>query len=544
FSFQSFGKKDDIESFIISLEEKNDSFIADTLFQIGRSNYFENNHKNSIKYLKEATKYYLKTNNQVGVISSINIIGHNYLKQEIYDNALKNYLVSLKLSKRIKNNTETARALNCIGRHSSHLKNYDKALNYYLQSLQLINNLDSNIEMKARSLNNIGMTYGYLKNVDKSLEYFNKSLPLRIELGDQQNLSILYNNIGYAYLLKEEYEKALEQFNLTLKISEEIKDTIGSTFVLLNIAEIHIIEKNHAKAIPVLLKGLELSQTLASEKQANMLSSDSYKFLAEAYEEIGNIKNSLLYYKKYNVIKEKLHQKEYENKLKNTELLNSLNLKEQKINELNNENKVKKLQLKSNYNFIISLLSLSIILGFFFIVFYFQKRNLKKANKNLALKNLEIVENENKLKLSAKKASLNEESQNKEAKTSKKYSNSPLSKEQKEILLNKILFQIEEEKIYLRDDLTLIMLSNTINTNKSYISQIINENFNINFSSFINEYRIKEARLLLSQKENWNITIESIANSVGFKSISAFNTAFKKYTGITPSYFLNTVKSK
>ncbi len=87
------------------------------------------------------------------------------------------------------------------------------------------------------------------------------------------------------------------------------------------------------------------------------------------------------------------------------------------------------------------------------------------------------------------------------------------------------------------------MLSNLINTNKSYISQIINEKFEKNFSSFINEYRIKEARKLLSPQKNWGITIESIAKSVGFKSISAFNTTLKKYTGITPSYFMNTVKS-
>ena len=81
-----------------------------------------------------------------------------------------------------------------------------------------------------------------------------------------------------------------------------------------------------------------------------------------------------------------------------------------------------------------------------------------------------------------------------------------------------------------------------MNTNKSYLSQVINEYFRKNFSTFVNEYRVKEASRLLLEKESENYTIEAIANSVGFKSKSAFNSAFKKFTGITPSYFVNSTK--
>ncbi|MBU0488050.1 MAG: helix-turn-helix domain-containing protein, partial [Bacteroidetes bacterium] len=63
-----------------------------------------------------------------------------------------------------------------------------------------------------------------------------------------------------------------------------------------------------------------------------------------------------------------------------------------------------------------------------------------------------------------------------------------------------------------------------------------------NFKNLINEYRIKESRKLLITKPN--LTIEAIAHDVGFRSKSAFNAAFKLYTGVTPSFFIRETSKK
>ena len=63
----------------------------------------------------------------------------------------------------------------------------------------------------------------------------------------------------------------------------------------------------------------------------------------------------------------------------------------------------------------------------------------------------------------------------------------------------------------------------------------------MNFSSYITEYRVKEARRMLTDKSYHNLKIESIAGDAGFNSVSAFNNAFKKFTGLTPSYYLKSV---
>ena len=96
-----------------------------------------------------------------------------------------------------------------------------------------------------------------------------------------------------------------------------------------------------------------------------------------------------------------------------------------------------------------------------------------------------------------------------------------------------------DEKPFLDAKLTLNQLAKKIGSNEKYLSLFLNSKYEMNFASYINSYRIEEAKQLLVQKETANYTIETIANMAGFHSKSTFNTAFKKATGSTPSEFKN-----
>ncbi len=96
---------------------------------------------------------------------------------------------------------------------------------------------------------------------------------------------------------------------------------------------------------------------------------------------------------------------------------------------------------------------------------------------------------------------------------------------------------MESEKPYLDNNISLSVLAQDIGTNNKYLSYLINKEFGLNFSSFINNYRIEEAKKLLADPKNNIYTIESIAEKTGFKSKSAFNSAFKKNTKLTPSKY-------
>lgn len=75
------------------------------------------------------------------------------------------------------------------------------------------------------------------------------------------------------------------------------------------------------------------------------------------------------------------------------------------------------------------------------------------------------------------------------------------------------------------------------------ISKVINEETGENFNGFINRYRIKKACLMLDDLEKYgNFTIENIGVSVGFRSRTAFISAFKKLTGLNPSDYLKAAR--
>ena len=110
------------------------------------------------------------------------------------------------------------------------------------------------------------------------------------------------------------------------------------------------------------------------------------------------------------------------------------------------------------------------------------------------------------------------------------------NKDHKE-LLEKLELELNSKKVFLDEKLTLNTLAKKLKTNRSYLSETINTHYQISFSNLINKHRIKEASELLIDKNYQHYSIEGIAKTVGYRNISSFNSAFKKETGITPSYF-------
>jgi len=76
----------------------------------------------------------------------------------------------------------------------------------------------------------------------------------------------------------------------------------------------------------------------------------------------------------------------------------------------------------------------------------------------------------------------------------------------------------------------------------NHLSQVINQQSGKNFFKFINEYRVEEAKRLLTDQSTQKYTILAIAYDCGFNSKSSFNTIFKQYTGKTPSDFIENSK--
>ena len=123
---------------------------------------------------------------------------------------------------------------------------------------------------------------------------------------------------------------------------------------------------------------------------------------------------------------------------------------------------------------------------------------------------------------------------------SSKYSHSNLNASQKEALIFRIQEILDNAEIICQQDFNLGQLTKLVDSNTTYVSQVINEKYGMTFSTVLANFRIKEAcRRIDDERDRYsNITIEGIATGVGFKSRTAFINAFKREVGLTPSEYL------
>ncbi|HQL83379.1 MAG TPA: helix-turn-helix domain-containing protein, partial [Spirochaetota bacterium] len=89
-----------------------------------------------------------------------------------------------------------------------------------------------------------------------------------------------------------------------------------------------------------------------------------------------------------------------------------------------------------------------------------------------------------------------------------------------------------DECLYRDYDLSLNTLAERLDLTPHQLSRFLNEKLGMNFSNYINSFRIAEARKLI--REDPARSVISICFHVGFNSKSAFNNAFRKHTGTNP----------
>ncbi len=122
-------------------------------------------------------------------------------------------------------------------------------------------------------------------------------------------------------------------------------------------------------------------------------------------------------------------------------------------------------------------------------------------------------------------------------KNNKKYIKSSLTIEMAEKNRAALESIMNNEKLYLENNLSLSKLARHMGIPLHHLSQIINETIGLSFYDYINSQRIDEAKRMFTDPRNSHINISAIGFDAGFNSISAFNTAFKKFTGQTPSEY-------
>lgn len=105
----------------------------------------------------------------------------------------------------------------------------------------------------------------------------------------------------------------------------------------------------------------------------------------------------------------------------------------------------------------------------------------------------------------------------------------------KNLLIKKALLLIQQNYA---SDIGLEWLADQLWVNASYLSRIFSQEVGQPFTTYLNKYRIEQAKHLIATT---NLKLYEIAEQSGFSSAIVFSGNFKKVTGMSPSEYRNTL---
>jgi AraC-like DNA-binding protein len=121
-----------------------------------------------------------------------------------------------------------------------------------------------------------------------------------------------------------------------------------------------------------------------------------------------------------------------------------------------------------------------------------------------------------------------------------KYRKSTLSEDRKDAIMAGIREQMDAG-YYKNNMASLAGLAGNIHETTHHVSQVINEKSGESFYELLARLRVEEAKRLLTEDTGHRITVEDLAERVGYNSKSSLNRTFKNLTGLTPTEFRNSI---
>ena len=101
---------------------------------------------------------------------------------------------------------------------------------------------------------------------------------------------------------------------------------------------------------------------------------------------------------------------------------------------------------------------------------------------------------------------------------------------------HELLELMNNENPYLNPKLTLTELAESLKISPNHLSQIINQNEQVNFHDFVNKYRVEEFIQKVQNNKSYSLLAHALDS--GFNSKSTFNSVFKKLKSVTPSQYI------
>lgn len=469
-----------------------------------------------------------------------------------------------------------ARALNNIGYiYATFHFDYPKALKYFQESQRISESIGYDKNTAFINLNMGGvyldcnLMYGKRLFSDEAWEYLQKAIVGGIATESYEVALVAFLNMGQLHFedpqknkvrdailrlkaaniphkepiysfarryadglekyINEDYENAKIHFEESMKLIPpgSMHSSRLEVIALWAIAESQIAMHKYEEAIHT----VEILLTKARKIGFSDGETKAYRTLSSLYDKTGNPERSADFLFQYMHKKDSILSERDMIRLSKMPIVNEL---EQIKFQLEKERLRKRVLILAG-----SVSILIIVLLVLYLVSLI--RNRRKMNayvKDLYRKNIELIQAEKREHLISDSYCAAKPDADNNRPTKAKYSNSDLDEKEKLRIAQSIREAMSDTDVITASDFTMEKLAAKIGCQYKHVSQVVNEVFGKNFRALLNEYRIKEACVRLSDTESYgHLTIEAIAETLGFNSRSNFIMTFKKNTGLTPSQF-------
>lgn len=425
---------------------------------------------------------------------------------------------------------------------------YTDAIEHYLTALK-ISELEGNKNEIARNLINLGLTYGKLNNGELAQKYLRRSLEISEQLQDTIKIGLYYQNMGVVFYNTSQFDSAIEYNRRAISKFELMGYASGALQCMFNIA---LVYENRSQFEEALIAYSDILERL-DPKRDGMTLANTLIMMGRIYVQRNDLQNARRYTDSAARMVEEgglymLREQLYVNQLylsrsevgvfKN-QLAQLLEVKEgqmqerfmeqiaemQSVYELEQKEEAllyatdRLIASRKQTVFLIVVILLLVVIG---VILVNWNHRLRKFHRDLYLKDRAIASLKPSVKEVVKQA-IEEDKQ---------------SNPQQKIFLQ-IMELIEANEHIMNPELNLRDIAKRLGTNELYVSQAVNKIAGKNFSRFLNEFRIDEARNLLTNPDMEHKTMEEIALLSGFSSVNTFYRQFKEQSGLTPTQYKN-----
>ncbi|MDU1892164.1 MAG: helix-turn-helix domain-containing protein [Dysgonomonas sp.] len=396
---------------------------------------------------------------------------------------------------------------------------YEKAIPILRKAIQPSKFYCDRANLQASNL--LGKYYLTKGEIDSSKYYFRLAYNSHDKVKSRSMYdAIALSNLGYSLIEGGEYDEAISYFQAGLDRMLLDNDYVRTSETILGLAHCYLGKNNRKET-----KRMIDSSLVYIEKSDNReLYRSIYPLMSKYYSRIGKSELAEAYLDSTIAVNNRYIEK-YNSKY--------ILLAEQELFETSSIAKDEELKYqKEKYNdriFYSSLIIIAISLGLVIAIILYRRN--KNAYRALVQKNQDWAGAQQAPEAVSEPISPDPDTPTEEIENEPDEEDIRLMQEVSELM--------KKDKLFKDLDITLDSLSKQMNVNRNYLSKAINKTTGKNFNTFINEYRIKEAIKIMSDKKSDLISIDAIALEVGFGNRTSFYQSFKKITGLSPSDFRN-----